>query len=275
MSSILEALKKLEAEKNAQQVAVEIPEPAYTSDQMAQSLLGNYVDAAPGPRRTSPALLILGGSLFTLLLVGVTVSLAVFVVRNASNAPAPVVATSAPLPLPVEPVAQPSASTTTAPSTSPPMVKTEVPVKAPKELVASTPAPRAKPKPAPEPDTEPLPNIPLVATSTPALSETRYEPYVPKPAAEVARDSAPLPDDIRKLPMLTRGERSKYRLEGLTINMLNEASSTRPLGNALINLEKIFIGETLPGSNATLIDVKSHGIAIEIMSTHQRYYIPR
>jgi hypothetical protein len=75
--------------------------------------------------------------------------------------------------------------------------------------------------------------------------------------------------------MLTRSERSQYRLEGLTINMLNEASATRPLGNALINLEKIFIGETLPGSNATLVDVKSHGIAIEIMSTRQRYYLPR
>ena len=75
--------------------------------------------------------------------------------------------------------------------------------------------------------------------------------------------------------MLSRSDRAQYRLEGMTINMLNEASPTRPLGNALINLEKIFIGETLPGSNATLIEVKSHGIAIEIMSTRQRYYLPR
>jgi hypothetical protein len=115
----------------------------------------------------------------------------------------------------------------------------------------------------------------MVATPIPVVTEARYEPYVPKPAASEARESAPLPADIRTLPMLTRSERSQYRLEGLTINMLNEASATRPLGNALINLEKIFIGETLPGSNATLVDVKSHGIAIEIMSTRQRYYLPR
>jgi hypothetical protein len=37
----------------------------------------------------------------------------------------------------------------------------------------------------------------------------------------------------------------------------------------------VFVGETLPGSIAKLIDVQSHGIAIEIMSTRQRYYIPR
>jgi len=112
-------------------------------------------------------------------------------------------------------------------------------------------------------------------TPLPDLTEARYEPYVPQPPASVEREKAPVPDDIRTLPMLSRSERAQYRLDGLTLNMLNEANATRPLGNALINLEKIFIGETLPGSNATLIAVKSHGIAVEIMSSGQRYYLPR
>lgn len=271
MSSILEALKKLEAEKNAHQMAVEAPEPAYTSDQMAQSLLGNFADSIPRPRHTSPLFLILGGSLFTLLFIGVTVSLAVFVLKSVNGAPAPTQAAAQPTPAPA--IAPVLPSPAPAQPTAVPMVKTDVPVKTAAEVVAAAPAPKPKPKPAPAPESIPLPDIPMVATSVSAASEVRYEPYVPKPATE--HDSTPVPEDIRKLPMLSRSERSQYRLEGLTINMLNEASATRPLGNALINLEKIFIGETLPGTNATLIDVKSHGIAIEIMSTHQRYYIPR
>ena len=65
MSSILEALKKLEADKNAQHMAIQEPEPVYTSDQMAQSLLGNYADSTPSGGRQSPVLLVLGGALFT------------------------------------------------------------------------------------------------------------------------------------------------------------------------------------------------------------------
>lgn len=283
MSSILEALKKLEAEKNAQQIAVETPEPAYTSNQMAQNLLGNYSDPSPATRRLSPALLVLGGSLFTMLFIAITVSIAVMVLGNVQAPPA-AVATA------------PGASSSAEPASNvveqPAMVAALVPEaqsaqehpaidtppaseKAPQESTSAAVVPKAspKPRPAPEPAAEPYENS--VVTPVPVVTEARYEPYIPKPAASKERASAPVPDDIRTLPMLTRSERSQYRLDALTINMLNEASATRPLGNALINLEKIFIGETLPGSNATLIDVKSHGIAIEIMSTGQRYYIPR
>jgi hypothetical protein len=83
MSSILEALKKLEADKNAQHMAIQEPEPVYTSDQMAQSLLGNYAESTPSGARQSPVLLVLGGALFTVLLIGVSVALAVFVLREA------------------------------------------------------------------------------------------------------------------------------------------------------------------------------------------------
>ncbi len=268
MSSILEALKKLEADKNAQQVAIQEPEPVYTSDQMAQSLLGNYADATPGARRQSPVLLVLGGALFTVLLIGVSVALAVFVLRQVQtpqqNAAAPA------------PTALAALTPGPAPAATADEKETEVPSEgevAPPKVAAVAEAPKPKTRPKPEP--QPEPEEAMVVTPVPVVSEVRYEPYIPKPAESVAKESAPVPEDIRTLPMLSRSDRAQYRLEGLTINMLNEASPTRPLGNALINLEKIFIGETLPGSNATLIDVKSHGIAIEIMSTRQRYYLPR
>jgi len=270
MSSILEALKKLEADKSAQQVAIQEPEPVYTSDQMAQSLLGNYADPVSEARRHSPVILVLGGAMFTVLLIGVSVALAVFVLREVQPARqdtvVPATVAVAPEPLPA-PSSSGEAQGEASPSDGEP---------APLDVaaVAETPKPKAtRPKPKPAPAPEPAES--MVVTSVPVAAEVRYEPYVPKPAESAARESAPLPEDIRTLPMLSRSDRAQYRLEGLTINMLNEASPTRPLGNALINLEKIFIGETLPGSNATLIDVKSHGIAIEIMSTRQRYYLPR
>ncbi len=269
MSSILEALKKLEADKNAQQVAIQEPEPVYTSDQMAQSLLGNYADPVSEGRRQSPVILVLGGAIFTVLLIGVSVALAVFVLREVQpprqdDAIKAAVAATVPEPLPApSSTGEEQGGATPADGASAPLeVAAAVEIPKPK-------ATRPKPKPAPEPDES------MMVTPVPVAAEVRYEPYIPKPAESVARESAPLPEDIRTLPMLSRSDRAQYRLDGLTINMLNEASPTRPLGNALINLEKIFIGETLPGSNATLIDVKSHGIAIEIMSTRQRYYLPR
>lgn len=277
MSSILEALKKLEAEKNAQHIAIQEPEPVYTSDQMAQSLLG-YAEPSSDGRRISPVLLVMGGGVFTMLLIGVSVALAVFVLRNiqAPDAASPPLAAVA-VPTPV--LELPDAPT---PAPEPAIVADARPVKpapeAPKESPKNVVTPVVLPEtvaPRPTPKPEPRVEAPMDLAPLPDLTEARYEPYVPKPAASVEQESAPVPDDIRTLPVLSRSERSQYRLEGLTLNMLNEASATRPLGNALINLEKIFIGETLPGSNATLIEVKSHGIAIEIMSSGQRYYLPR
>jgi outer membrane biosynthesis protein TonB len=213
-------------------------------------------------------LLVLGGALFTVLLIGVSVALAVFVLReartpqqNAAVPPPPAAAAEVPVP---------AINTDENEVETPP--EGEV---APLKVATAVEVPKPKPKPKPAPS-QPAREEAMVVTPVPVVSEARYEPYIPKPAESAAREeSAPVPDDIRTLPMLSRSDRAQYRLEGMTINMLNEASPTRPLGNALINLEKIFIGETLPGSNATLIDVKSHGIAIEIMSTRQRYYLPR
>lgn len=269
MSSILEALKKLEADKNAQQVVVQEPEPVYTSDQMAQSLLGNFSEDSPSVRRHSPVVLVLGGALFTVLLIGVSVALAVFVLREVQSPPSAMPAATNAVTAAASPAPAPAA-----PQEAPTRIDAPEPESAPLKTAEAAEAPKAKARPKPAP--QPTPEEPAVVTPAPAVAtDVRYEPYIPKPAASATRESAPLPEDIRTLPMLSRSDRAQYRLEGITINMLNEASATRPLGNALINLEKIFIGETLPGTNATLVGVTSHGIAIEIMSTGQRYYLPR
>ena len=285
MSSILEALKKLEAEKHAHAVPVEAP-PACDVDYTSGTLLGAIALPRAERHRLAPITLVLAGGFFAVLLIGVSVLLALVLLGGrlpaTSNASAAV------------PVAQP----TLQPETTPPeaaltgapiaeLPPTEVPeatALAPSTPMVTTPVEVAVVLPEPEPvrpapKAQPPAQAPRrteVAALAPA-AEVRYEPYTPLPeerASDNAR-SLPLPADIRKLPLPTRNEREQYRIDNIALNMLNEANEYRPTGNAIINLEKVFVGETLPGSNAKLIDVQSHGIAIEIMSTRQRYYIPR
>lgn len=267
MSSILEALKKLEAEKHAQMAPVEQPEPAYSMDYDAGPLLGKGAYAAPAQHRLAPVTLVLAGGFFTMLLVAVSVLLSLLVMQRGQNSGAPVATTANPAlaaALPASPSAAVSPSDPSVSALAGPPSLPDVPAA---EADTQTPAP----KPAPARRSTSRDNAPAVVTPV----EVHYEPYIPKPAADAPRKKDPIPEDIRTLPMLSRNDRSHYNLENLSLNMLNEANAQRPTGNAIINLEKVFVGETLPGTNAKLVDVRSHGIAVEILSSHQRFYIPR
>lgn len=284
MSSILEALKKLEAEKHAQAAPpIHEPELATAPDFSAASLLAG---SAPAPRdrvHLAPVTLVLAGGVFTMLVIGVSVVLSILLLRSA----------------------QPSAATGSPPHIAPAMMAAAPALAPPAPDPASAPAetppaeePPAEERPAEEPPAEEAPPAPVKTAArtesrpprptprreepvseSPAVvaftEEVRYERFVPEPAGGSARPSRPAPEDIRSLPMLSRSEKAQYRLDTLEFNMLNEANAQRPMGSAVINLEKIFIGETLPGTNAKLIDVRNHGIAVEIQSTRQQYYIPR
>jgi hypothetical protein len=94
------------------------------------------------------------------------------------------------------------------------------------------------------------------------------------PEPEPAPQQAPIPDDIRTLPILTASESGKHGLSRLQLNVLREADANRPNAHAIINLEKVYVGETIPGTSAKLIEVKKHGIAIEVTPSGSRYYIP-
>lgn len=271
MSSILEALKKLEAEKNSS-VPFE-PIGADAPDYGSGTLLDTITEPASDTRSIAPLLWVLGGGMFTLMVVGVAVLLLMLLVNRGpspevrvATAPAPVSVEEDVAPTPVEMVTQ----AVTIPELTD-IAETPSDPPSPSETPAPTPVlNEAPPKPTPAPPvviSEPVAESqPVVRTVSTGVGESEISS---------SPNLAPLPEDIRSLPMLSRAERSQFRLDGVQLNMLNAAGPTRPLGNAFINLEKVFVGEFLPGTNAKLIEVTSHGIAVEIQSTRQRYYIPR
>ena len=84
---------------------------------------------------------------------------------------------------------------------------------------------------------------------------------------------APLPEDVNKLPRLGQTERERLGLGELRLNVLREASASQPEGLAIINLKKVYVGETIPGTNARLIAVQTRAIAIEIEGTGERFKV--
>ena len=56
--------------------------------------------------------------------------------------------------------------------------------------------------------------------------------------------------------------------------MLRGVSETRPYGQAILNLDKVLIGEDIPKSRARLIAIDEKvGIAIEIIDTGERFFV--
>ncbi len=81
--------------------------------------------------------------------------------------------------------------------------------------------------------------------------------------------------DMTKLPVLKTSDRVRLGLDSMQLNVLREAGPKNPHGLAIINLTKVYVGEMIPGSSVRLIDVKTHGIAIEVVGSGERYYVPR
>ncbi len=81
--------------------------------------------------------------------------------------------------------------------------------------------------------------------------------------------------DPRTLPRLRESHCERMGIRELQINMLQPKSKTRPYPSAIINLNKVYVGERIPRTSARLIAVDGlNGIAIEIESTKKRYYVP-
>lgn len=83
--------------------------------------------------------------------------------------------------------------------------------------------------------------------------------------------------DFDSLPRLSSQERAGLGLDGLRLNVLRPAGKDQPDALAIINLKKVYVGESIPGTRARLIAVEPAGIAIEIESEgmNKRFRIPR
>ena len=75
-----------------------------------------------------------------------------------------------------------------------------------------------------------------------------------------------------QLPPLRDTEKRRFGLEDMRINMLREPSPDRPYAHAIINMNKVYVGERIAGSEVKLIAVARHGIAVETIPGGDRYY---
>jgi hypothetical protein len=133
---------------------------------------------------------------------------------------------------------------------------------APKETQSKKPEPAApKPKPETTPAVKPAAAPVVVATNT-------------KPAAEAPAEAAKsAEDEIDKLPILSESVRVRLGLPALKINIVGIPNNRNPRASALINMQKVFQGETIPGTSARLMAVDLRGVVLDVNG--QRYFLPR
>jgi hypothetical protein len=307
MSSILDALKKLEEEKAAKRAK----EGGYAQPPVESLTPVPDLRRAPhhagNPASMNPRTLLLGIGAMSIALVAISVTVSVFLLRPsppavlaqappsapaAAPTPAPVEATVAPVESPAVPAPevvaapapeaaapQPAAPLAPKPAPEPVPAASEAPAPAPSQPAAPAPAPKpvpvvaaAAPAPEPEPEPEPTP-LPTLAELTRAPEPEPAPAPAPAPESLRAKDVAPV-EDLKALPELRSTDRMRHGLEAMRINFLRESAPQRPAAMAVINLNKIHIGEVIPGTTARLVAVERHGIGIEITSTGDRFYVP-
>lgn len=258
MSSILDALRKLEQEKatrektssasSVRELALE-PEPDLDGDRR---------------RRTAPVrtlFLLLGGALVTVGIGAGVVAAAVMVSRR--DAPVQRVTAAAP--------SQPTTQTTTVQPVHVAALDTAEPESTepePLQVASATPPKPAAPKksvapPKAVPPPEPVAAAPKSAVANPQPA-TDSDAIPAQPATET---------DIEKLPILSESERVRLGLPPLKINIVGIPSTRNPRASALINMQKVYVGENIPGTSARLMDVNLRGVSLNVNG--RRYFLSR
>ncbi|MBX7259701.1 MAG: hypothetical protein K1Y02_25320, partial [Candidatus Hydrogenedentes bacterium] len=79
--------------------------------------------------------------------------------------------------------------------------------------------------------------------------------------------------NLSALPTLSESERLRLDLPKLKINMVGLSTKRQPHPSALINLNKVYVGENIPNTDARLIAVELRGVGIEING--RRYFLPK
>jgi len=177
----------------------------------------------------------------------------------------------------------------TPPPTPPPEIKEDVPAQTSKETPSLESSPSIANVTSNNETTNPTDSQkPIVSQPTPAQTTTSTSvvtkdlepPPSLKPEQFQQVLSLPKPNteetvDMTRLPVLRTSDRARLGLDDMKLNVLREAGPKNPHGLAIINLTKVYVGEMIPGTSVRLLDVKTHGIAIEVVGTGERYYVPR
>ncbi len=132
--------------------------------------------------------------------------------------------------------------------------------------------------------TEALPDWPDLAKAVKPQAEESSTPPIPRHVAPPRDEAegqpsteppvrAAVPQSIKELPILSPGIKMRYGLDKLRVNMVKPISPSNPYGQAVINMIPTYEGDPILNTTAKLIKVESHGVAIEIMSTGDRYYL--
>ena len=316
MSTILEALKKLEADKAAKQAAHGMP--AFEPQAAPQDLLADAPRSGGSSSFPISLRMALGGAVAIIAgLATVSAVVSLVVVRSLAPEPAspPPPSTTAAAPLEsghsgaatqatASLTPQPSPATTEVPAetdatetgseeTSDPLVTASV------SALANPSLPPAEQEPAREEIPPPLPMPPpgMVSDPVPAIAPPPPEelpieedtepvapprvdyavpsPWTPEPAApsRAASKKEPVPADVRVLPPLGAATRARLGLENMKINALRTSGPDRAYPLALVNLNKVYVGEHIPGTTAKLIGVREDGMGIEIEGTGERFFV--
>jgi len=277
MSSILDALNKLEDEKEQARAQAELDPAEIDPAAAADELIGRKTISGSSTMTLSPMVLAGGAVAFLLFTVAVVVITVSFMMPNT-------------------PEPQPIAAIPTKASATPAPIEEPKPTPAPVEPAAAEPEPESTPEPEPvaaEPQPAPVtpapePQATIVQRAQPTVEPepTRTTPVRPRPIVDNSLQPAarPVPEvtetqlpaqseNIQAFPPFTVELQRKHGLNEFKINMLNPESETNPYGSAIINRKKVFENSYIEGNQVRLYKVDRRGIALEVANTRKRYYL--
>lgn len=307
MSSILDALKKIERDKRESQRPVRVdPETA------ERELIADGTSHEDYVLRLTPGRIAAGAVAVVLIFAAISVGVSWTVFRpaerNAIDTAASQASPSAfeqPSPAPVAPESSvPSVDVTNASGGQPGHVSggsaQETRIPAGPLAEAAVDAPPAPETPAPasvEPAAEPaakrgsaaappaeenvdVPDPPQGGETPPqvALADSpasaAWQPASTSPAVNNAPEVTASSDTrhISALPLLTEQVRQRHGLPRLRINGISASSLKKPRPSVIINMLPVYKGETIPDTNAVVVDMDMTGVAVEIDG--KRYFVP-
>lgn len=302
MSSILDALNKLEQEK-AQEAKRDI-DPASA----AKDLVGRDVFRDRMTLRVSPGVLVVGLFAFALILVAVSVAVSLIVLRP-NDQSASVAESRALDPVAVAaviPVEQPASAALEAASPAPspeeiPVVVTldepepvdieDMPsvadtVVAAEEILAPEDGDVASDESgevvdAPVSDAAPAePAAEAPADPVEGIARAEIPIEAPSSAVRVAvREPEPvLPLEPGSLPLWTPSVEQRYRVDRIVVNMVAPQTLRQRMGKsydyAVINKSKVQAGQRVPDTRVKLVQVEADGVVIQVDGSREYYYLP-